>query len=291
MDSPVALITGGGSGIGLAVAEHLINLHGYRVAILDIDEQRVKLETETLGSSRCLGLHVDITDYNQQARAFKQTFEWGGNRLDLFFANAGIGDSDSMYKDMFGLDDETGLPKPLNLCSMDVNMNAVLQGMHIARHIFTEKNQKPGGKIIASSSVVGIYPNYAMPLYCASKHGLVGLVRALAPVYAKDNISVNCLCPTLIETNLMPKHMVREFHVPAETTPMSTALRAIDRVVQDNSLTGQVMELTLDEVVFKHKPEYSRPNVKWMFDQMEMWERVCEPVGLHFLSLQALLTF
>lgn len=239
----------------------------------------MKRESERLGSSNCLGIHVDITDYNQQANAFIQTFEWGSNRLDLFFANAGIGDTDSLYLDAYGLDEQTGLPKPLDLRTVNVNLDAVIQGIHISRHIFTEKNSKPGGKIITSSSVVGIYANHPMPLYSTSKAGVVGLVRALAPVYLKDKITINCLCPTLIETNLMPKHMVREFHVPEETTPMSTALKAIDRVVQDHSLTGQIMELTLNEVVFKQKPEYSRKNIKWMFDQSEMWERVCAPVG------------
>jgi 15-hydroxyprostaglandin dehydrogenase (NAD) len=220
---------------------------------------------------------VDITDYDQQAQAFKTTFDWGDGRLDLFFANAGIGDSDSLYKDTFGLDDKTGLPKKLDLRAMDVNLNAMIQGIHLARHIFTEKNENPGGKIVTSSSVVGIYGNYAMPLYTSSKHGVVGLVRSLAPVYAKDNITINSLCPTLIETNLMPKEYVREFHVPEETTPMSTVLKAIDRIVQDSSLTGQVMELTLDKVVFKPRPEYSTPNVEWMFDQMLLWEKVCAP--------------
>ena len=84
------MITGGGSGIGLAVAEHLVHFYGYRVAILDIVEERGKAAAERLnaGSDSCLFLHVDASDYGQQAKAFQQAFEWGGNRLDLFFANA-----------------------------------------------------------------------------------------------------------------------------------------------------------------------------------------------------------
>ena len=70
MDSPVALITGGGSGIGLGVAEHLIQHHGYRVAILDIDGQRVKQSAEKLGSNKCLGIQADITNYDQQAQGW-----------------------------------------------------------------------------------------------------------------------------------------------------------------------------------------------------------------------------
>lgn len=278
MNSPVALVTGGGSGIGLGVAEHLINHHGFKVAIIDIDSQRVKAESERLGSNNCLGIHADITDYDQQAQAFLQTFEWGANRLDLFFANAGIGDTDSLYKDMNGLDEKTGLPKPLDLRTIEVDLHAVLQGIHLARHFFSEKNLKGGGKIVVTSSVVGLYPNYAMPLYATAKHGVVGLVRSLAPVYLKDKITINVINPTLIYTNLMPKHVAEEFHKPDQTTPMSTALKAFDTALGDDKLTGQTMELALNDVVFKQQPEYSRANTRWMFEQTELWERVCQPI-------------
>ena len=85
--NPVALITGGGSGIGLAVAEHLINFHGYRVAIADIVAERVKENASRLGDDNCLALQLDVADYEALSKAFVQTFEWGGNRLDLFFGN------------------------------------------------------------------------------------------------------------------------------------------------------------------------------------------------------------
>ena len=217
MGSPVALVTGGGSGIGLAVAEHLINQHGYKVAIIDIDSQRASEESSRLGSQNCLGITADVTDYDEQSRAFVQAFEWGGNRLDVFFANAGIGDQDSLYKD-FAIDTQSNLPKPLNLRTIEVNLNAVIQGIHLARHFFTEKNNKKGGRIVATSSVVGLYPNYCLPLYAASKHGIVGLVRSLAPVYLKDNITINSLNPTLIDTNLMPKGVAGKYNSPENDT-------------------------------------------------------------------------
>ena len=277
MNAPIALITGGGSGIGLAVAEHLINHYGYRVGILDIDKARVDEQSARLGSHNCLGVHADVTDYDQQAQAFVQTFEWGGNRLDLFFANAGIGDQDSLYKDL-AMDERTGLPKPLNLRTINVNLDAVIQGVHLARHFFSEKNTRKGGRIVATASVIGLYPNHALPLYTASKHGVVGLVRACAPVYLKDNITINAILPTLIETNLMPKHVAANMHIPEQMTPMSTALKAFDALLRNVKLTGQIMELALQDVVFKQQPEYSRANTKWMFEQMTLWETACEPL-------------
>ena len=265
------------SGIGLAVTEHLIYHYGYKVAILDINAERVKEQATRLGSNNCFGIQADISDYDQQAKAFVQTFEWGGNRLDLFFANAGIGDEDSLYKDT-QMDEKTGLPKPLNLRTLDVNLYAVIQGIHLARHFFCEKNNKKGGRIVATSSVLGLYSLYPLPLYTASKHGVVGLVRSLAPVYLKDNITINALKPTLVETNLMPKHVGEKYKDPRNLTPMSTVLKAFDAILGSMELTGQTLELTLDDVVFKQQPEYSRPNTKWMFGMMGMWEEVCEPL-------------
>lgn len=278
MSSPVALVTGGGSGIGLGVTEHLIHHHGYRVAIIDIDEKRAKEESQRLGSNNCLGIQCNVSDYDAQCKAFVQAFEWGGNRLDLVFLNAGVGDSDSLYKDT-ALDTSTGLPKPLNLATIDIDLVAVLQGVHLARHFFGEKNPTPGGKIVITASQLGLYANPPLPLYSCAKHGIVGLVRACAPIYLADHITINAICPTLIRTNLMPAgDLADEFHVPEQTTPMATALKAFDAVLGSDKLTGQTMELALDEVVFKQQAEHETANGKWMLDQQFMWERVCAPL-------------
>jgi 15-hydroxyprostaglandin dehydrogenase (NAD) len=278
MARPVALVTGGGSGIGLAITEHLVNFYGYRVAILDIDAERGQTETNRLNaaSDSCLFLHVDVSNYEQQAKAFQQTFEWGGNRLDLFFANAGTGDRDSVYKDLNGMDEKTGLPKPLDLKNIEVNLNAIIQGVHLARHFF-EKNSKPGGRIVVTASCLGVYPNHCIPLYTTSKHGLVGFVRATAPVFAGMGITINAILPTMIETNLMPKH-VRPLWDRNQLTPMSTALKAFDTFLADDEMTGQTVELTLDQLIFSKQQAYSTPNSKWMCEEHELWEKAAEPL-------------
>ncbi|KAK3111683.1 hypothetical protein LTR53_012815 [Teratosphaeriaceae sp. CCFEE 6253] len=279
MSKPVALITGGGSGIGLAVAEHLIQFYGYRVAVLDVNAERGKVEADRLnaGSDSCLFLHVDVTDYDQQAKAFQQTFEWAGNRLDLFYANAGIADQDSIYKELFGIDDSTGLPRPVNLRTFDVNLNAVVQGIQLARHFFL-KNSTPGGKIAVTSSCLGVYPNHCLPLYTATKHALVGLVRATAPVFAGMGITINAILPVMIETNLMPEAL-RVRWDSAQLTPMDTALKAIDKILGDSQLTGQTIELSLDQLVFSKQQAYSTANARWMCeDNHELWELACEPL-------------
>lgn len=276
MSSPIALVTGGGSGIGLAVAEHLIQFHGFKVAIIDVNAERGKTAASSLnaGGDNCLFLNVDVTNYDQQAKAFQQTFEWGGNRLDVFFANAGVGDSDSVYKDRFGLDTATGLPKPLDLKVLDVNLNAVIQGVNLARH-FMNQNRRASGRIWITSSCLGVYANHALPLYTSSKHALVGFVRATAPVFAGMNISINAILPTLIETNLMPE-AIRPLWDRKQLTPMRTALDAVDAFMKDEKTTGQTVELCLDQLVWSQQKEFATANSKWMCQERELWEMACE---------------
>lgn len=151
MSKPVAFVTGGASGIGLTTAEHLIS-RGYRVAIADINHAQGIIEAEKL-SNDCTFLQVDVSDYSMQAHAMKKAFEWGGGRLDVFVANAGIADTQSIYTE--GELDQEGLPKPLSTKVFDVNLNAVVQGVHLFKH-FAKKNPTPGGTVVVTASVVGI---------------------------------------------------------------------------------------------------------------------------------------
>ncbi|KAL9080726.1 MAG: hypothetical protein Q9159_007542 [Coniocarpon cinnabarinum] len=245
MSKPAALVTGGASGIGLAVTKHLLG-RGYRVGIFDLNKDLGEAEAGKLGQD-CLFLCVDIADYSQQAKAFKRVYEWAENRLDVFVANAGIPDTDAIYKE--GDVDDEGLPKPLNLKVLDVNLDAILQGVRLFTH-FARKRPE-----------------------VTSKHGLVGFVRSAAPVLAFENITLNAICPVLINTGIMPAE-ARHLWDPQQLTPMSTAMKAYDAILDSDKINGQTIELSLDDIIFKQQPEYSSDNVRWMFDETQMghWE-------------------
>jgi len=157
MSKPVAIVTGAGSGIGLAVATHLYS-KGYRVVVADLNSSTGTAAASELGPDATF-IQVDVASYPSQARLFKQAYEWGGNRLDFCHANAGIDDrqmlNDSIEKEEV---DAEGLVKPLNTKSMQVNLEAVIQGLWLFKYYVRRSKEAGGGKgkFVATSSAAGL---------------------------------------------------------------------------------------------------------------------------------------
>ncbi|MAD85381.1 MAG: hypothetical protein CL912_20670 [Deltaproteobacteria bacterium] len=110
------------------------------------------------------------------------------------------------------------------------------------------------------------------PLYTAAKHALVGLTRATGTRFHREDITVNCICPAFVPTNLAPKEVLAIF--PKEhITPMSTLLRAYDMFLEDSSLSAKVAETSLDQVHFQEPPEFSSESNRWLATATkELWE-------------------
>ncbi|KOS37947.1 hypothetical protein ACN38_g11230 [Penicillium nordicum] len=276
MSGLVAVITGASSGMGLAVTKHLVT-KGWRVAMADIDEETGQRLSTELGD-QVIFCHTDVTSYSQQADLFRKAFSWGGKRLDLFAANAGIADTQFLQQNDYS-HDENGFPLPLNLKAMDVNLNAVIQGIWLFKH-YALQNKIVGGKVVITSSSAGLYPMESNPIYTASKHALVGLARALGPALHKQNIQVNAICPAFVPTALCPKEMLDRF--PKEhITPMSTVIKAYDTFLRDNTIYGQIVELSLDQLYFRTKPDYPNESQRWLGEESaSFWEEVYKTPAL-----------
>ena len=153
MSKPVAIVTGAASGMGLALTKHLLS-KGWRVAMADVDAAGGTQLSFELGPDT-LFQKTDVSIYADQAELFSRAFRWGGNRLDFFAANAGIDDKQSLYEKNEAVDEDHGGPKELNMKTIRVDLDAVIQGIWLFKY-YARKNTIPGGKIAVTSSAVGI---------------------------------------------------------------------------------------------------------------------------------------
>lgn len=195
----VALVTGGGSGIGKATAR-LLATEGARVALLDTDFQDVQQTCHEISQAggMALPLRADVSQPDQMQRAVQQTIEqWG--RLDIVFANAGI----------------NGVWAPLELLEpeeWDQTLNVNLKGTFLTIKYAVPYLKKQGGSIIITSSVNGtrIFSNTGATAYSCSKAGQVALAKMLALELAKHRVRVNVICPGAIATHISESTELRD---------------------------------------------------------------------------------
>ncbi|KAF2033314.1 NAD(P)-binding protein [Setomelanomma holmii] len=273
MSKPVAIVTGAGSGIGEGVATHLYS-KGYKVVVADLNPTTGEKVAARLGLDATF-IQADVASYRSQALLFKQAYEWGGNRLDFFHANAGIDDRQVIYDSAEKEEvDEEGLLKPLNTKTMQVNLEAVIQGLWLFKYYVRKSKEAGGGKgkFVATSSAAGLYAMPQCPQYTASKYGVVGLVRASGEVFVKEGITVNAICPAFIPTNLCPPEVLKRW--PKEhITPLSTVNKAIDAFLADDTLTGQAVELSQGDIFFRQQVDWPNESQKWVGTQSHtIWD-------------------
>jgi 3-oxoacyl-[acyl-carrier protein] reductase len=188
--SAVALVTGASRGIGRACALEL-SRRGYAVAVnYSRDEEgaagTVSMVTQAGGSARTF--RADVSSH-EDARRLVAEAEEGLGPLGALVANAGI-TRDSLLVRMS--EEDWGEV-------LDTNLGGVF---NVAKWAARSMMRRKSGRIIAVSSVVALTGNVGQANYCASKAGVIGLVRALARELSRYGITVNAVAPGYIETGM-----------------------------------------------------------------------------------------
>jgi NAD(P)-dependent dehydrogenase (short-subunit alcohol dehydrogenase family) len=182
----VALVTGGASGIGEATVRRLVE-EGATVAIVDTNDVRGAALARELGGRF---VRADVAEPADWRRAVDDVCNSLGG-LDLAHLNAG---TSIAQPDIAALSDDDYRR------IMRANVDGVVFGM---RAVVPAIAARGGGAVVVTASLAGLIPIAFDPVYALTKHGVVGLVRSLAPALAEQRITVNCVCPGLTDTPLI----------------------------------------------------------------------------------------
>lgn len=189
-----AIVTGGVSGIGLAVAE-LLAASGASLSVWDLKQDAVDATVQRLKAKgvEAIGIALDVTDEAAVEAAVQRTVkELGG--IDVAVNNAGIGGPAASSGD-YPVDGWKRVVE-VNLTSVFLCQRAQIQAMRAAGK---------GGSIINMASILGQVGYAGSTAYVAAKHGVVGLTQTAAWEHAGDGIRINAVGPGFIATPLLEK--------------------------------------------------------------------------------------
>jgi NAD(P)-dependent dehydrogenase (short-subunit alcohol dehydrogenase family) len=240
LEGKVGLVTGAGSGMGRATVRRLAD-EGMNVCALDINGDAVRAVAKPIGA---LAITCDVSDVDEVDAAFAQCLEHFG-RLDLAHLNAGV--SISWSGDIAELD-VANYHRALG-----VNLHHVVYGARAAvRAIRQRSDGSTGGAVVATSSIAGLEPFPGDAVYTIGKHGVIGLIRSIAPKLAAEGIAAHAVCPGTTDTGMLSeptKEFLASQGVPL-IPPEDIANAVVVAATSSIEMTGTCWVVNPDEPPF-----------------------------------------
>jgi NAD(P)-dependent dehydrogenase (short-subunit alcohol dehydrogenase family) len=188
-----ALVTGGGTGIGAAIARTLVK-DGARVSVMGRRREPLDNVVASLPSGSAIAQQADVSRFEEVAAAVRETVEFGGGRLDVVVNNAGVGPEGTVEDG--DLDDWSR--------TLEINLTGP---MLVMRAAIPHLRRSGGGAIVNVSSAAGRRPFPGLAAYCVSKAGLIMLTQQAAVDFGGDHIRVNAICPGWVRTPMSENDM------------------------------------------------------------------------------------
>ncbi len=208
----VALVTGGGNGIGRATSVAFAR-HGAKLVVVDRDAAGAEATAGIIrqNGGEALAVTADVTRSADVKAYVKAAIDKFG-RIDCFFNNAGIEGKVAPTAEY----DEAVFDQVIG-----VNVKGVFLGM---RHVLPEMIRQRSGAVVNTASVAGLVATPGMPAYVASKHAVVGLTKTAAGEVARLGIRVNAVCPGPVDTRMI--HALEEQLAPGDPASVSARYQA-----------------------------------------------------------------
>jgi NAD(P)-dependent dehydrogenase (short-subunit alcohol dehydrogenase family) len=232
LNRKVAFVTGGVSGIGRAAARSFAAA-GYTTVIVDRDERGGRETAEQLGRMGDASfVACDVSDDSAVKRAVDFALDRYA-RIDAAFNSAGIdGNIGALFCEQSVADFQN---------VMAINAGGVWSCM---RHQISAMLATGGGAIVNASSAAGLVAVPFMSAYVASKHAVVGLTKAAAIEYARENIRINAVCPGMVDTPMIRNALSEEeIGALSEATP-------VGRIARPEEVAEMVLWLCSDKASY-----------------------------------------
>ncbi|MEU8897107.1 SDR family oxidoreductase [Nocardia sp. NPDC048505] len=201
----VAVVTGGGQGIGAALARRL-STGGARVVVADLDADRAAAVAAEIGAN-AVAVGGDVAD-ERVIRQLIDRAEAEFGPVDLYFANAGIGGG-------------PGLDSTEDQWSAALEVN-VLAHVRAARLLTPGWLERGSGYFVSTASAAGLLTQIGSAPYSVTKHAAVGFAEWLSVTYGDKGIRVSCVCPMGVDTRLLSGELV-----PGDPAAADLAVKAV----------------------------------------------------------------
>lgn len=264
----VAVVTGGASGIGLAVVEQFI-AEGMRVVLADIEPKTLQREVTRLADagSDVLGVECDVRDASSVEALRDQTLSHYG-AVHVVMNNAGVCPIGPMLETT--PDDWRWV--------FDVNVMGVAHGVLAFAPLMRDAGE---GHIVNTASEAGLVTATTLGAYCASKHAVVGLSEALCRELEGTGVGVSVLCPNLVRTRIFESERNRETMPnlsPQQTSDTGALREAISEMgIGTDKVALDVVEAIRAERFWVFTHEFSVASAKARYDDIEAGRNPTDP--------------
>ncbi|KAM5357491.1 hypothetical protein ACJZ2D_016209 [Fusarium nematophilum] len=220
LQGKVVLITGAATGIGRSLAE-LVHSHGAKVAFCDVNEAQGR-DLEVQLNDRAIFRKCDVSNWDEVASFFQDVYNTFGP-IDAVISNAGIHVSEPFSAD-------TSLEPP-NISVFNVNLIGTWYVTKCAVHFFNKHPETPS-QLVLIGSVASYFDTPPLYTYCASKAGVLGLMRTLKTQLPKLNVTVNMIAPWMTITPFLPEEVKKIWAELPANTPLEVATGGLLPVVR-----------------------------------------------------------